>query len=147
MSESKEQEAPGRVLALDIGTKTIGAAVSDELRLTVRTLRPIPRRSWKRLLEEISRLIAELDARALVIGLPLRVDGSEGTASGEARRMAEKFRLSLSVPVHLQDERLTTFAATETLIASGANAGEIAARVDSGAAAIILQDFLNTTQV
>jgi putative holliday junction resolvase len=138
-SESKSQ---GRLLSLDIGTKRIGVAVSDELRITVRPLPPIQRTSWKHLLLEVRRMVAEFDARAIVIGLPLRLDGTEGDAAHEARRTAEKFQLSLAIPVYLQDERLSTVAAHEALKKSGKSAQEIADLIDSEAAVLILREFM-----
>ena len=78
----------------------------------------------------------------LVIGLPLSLDGSDGEAAQEARRLAENFRRSLNVPVYLQDERLTTFAAGEQLKSEGVPPGEIENRVDSESAALILRDFI-----
>ena len=134
-------------MALDIGAKRIGVAVCDELRIAVRPLAPIQRGSWKRLLQEVGRLMRELEARALVIGLPLRLDGSEGDAAAGVRRLAEKFGRSLSIPVYLQDERLTTFSARDNLQAAGRTVKEIAERIDSEAAAIILRDFINNAQL
>src|SRR5215468_3810321 len=101
----------GRLLALDLGTKRVGVAVSDELRLTVRPLTILDRRSWKSLLREVTNQIESLDVAGLVVGLPLNMDGSEGPAAVEARRLVDNFRRSLSVPVYLQDERLTSEAA------------------------------------
>jgi len=134
-------------MALDIGAKRIGVAVCDELRIAVRPLAPIQRRSWKRLLQEVGRLMDELEARTLVIGLPLRLDGSEGDAAADVRQLAEKFGQSLSIPVYLQDERLTTFSARDNLQAEGRNVKEITERIDSEAAAIILRDFINNAQL
>src|SRR5215470_3959440 len=71
----------GRLLALDLGTKRVGVAVSDELRLTVRPLTILDRRSWKNLLREVTKQIESLDVAGLVVGLPLNMDGSEGPAA------------------------------------------------------------------
>src|SRR5687767_13993516 len=101
----------GRVIALDPGTKRISVAVCDELRITTRPLDAIPRSSWTRLLSKVKELVREFDAKALVIGLPLATDGSESEMSSMARDWASKFTLSLDIPVHLQDERVTTYEA------------------------------------
>ena len=90
-------KVPGRILALDLGTRRVGVAVCDELRLTVRALPLIPRTSWKRLLVAVSELCEEFDAKMLVIGLPLRLDGTEGDAAAESRRLARNFGLSLGI--------------------------------------------------
>ena len=132
----------GRLLALDLGTKRVGAAVCDELRLTTRPLPPLARTNWKKLLVEVAALVEEFAAVGLVLGLPLNLDGTAGAAAEEARRLARNFELSLKIPVYLQDERLTSRDAEETL---GINARSNAARrsqIDSLAAAIILRDFL-----
>ena len=134
---------PGRILALDLGTKRVGVAVCDELRLTVRALPALPRTSWKRLLSAVSELCEEFDAGMLVIGLPLRLDGTEGDAAADARRLARNFGLSLKIPVHLQDERLTSVEAESALREAGYKGSEIKDRVDGEAAAIILRDFLS----
>ena len=104
----------------------------------------IERRSWKDFLRRVLSLIETYDAKALVIGLPLKLDGEEGQASKEARTIADKFRLSLSVPVYLQDERLTTFAAESAMKSDGRSEPEIERQVDSEAAAIILRDFITS---
>lgn len=94
------------------------------------------------MLRRVAAVIESYDARALVIGLPLSLDGAERSAGKEARAIAEKFQRSLSVPVYLQDERLTTFAATAQLKASGRSVREIQQEVDSEAATLILGEFI-----
>lgn len=132
----------GRILALDIGTKKIGVAVCDELQLTVRPLENITRKSWKELLKKIVSLIEEFDAAALVLGLPYNYDKSESEMSFEARRLARNFSLSLSIPVFLQDERLTSKSAQQFLYDEGFDEPEIRKQIDGVAATIILSDFL-----
>jgi putative Holliday junction resolvase len=142
-TEAQAPVASGRLLALDLGTRRVGVAVSDELRLSVRPLPFLERTNWKKLLRAIAQLCESFDVKMVVVGLPLRLDGSEGDAATEARRIARNLSLSLKVPVHLQDERLTSRAAEETLRSEGLSASEIKGRVDSEAAAIILRDFLS----
>jgi putative Holliday junction resolvase len=137
------QKLAGRLLALDLGHKRVGMAVSDELCITVRPLPPLPRTNWKQLLRTVSDALHDFDARALVIGLPLRMDGTEGEAAQEVLRLARNFELSLDVPIYLQDERLTSVEAEEVLRAAGhAQDSSRRARVDSEAAAVILRDFI-----
>ena len=133
---------PGRLIAIDLGAKRIGVAVSDELQMTVTPLERVERRSWKDLLRRVAALIDDYDARALVIGLPLSLDGTESDAAQEAKRIAENFRRSLHVPIYLQDERLTTVAAESELKSRGVRASEGEKQIDSEAAAIILRDFI-----
>ena len=132
----------GRLLALDLGTKRIGVAVSDELQFTVRAHCVIERASWKKVLKQIVSLLEEFDAVALVLGLPYNTDGTESDMSREARRLARNFSLSLSVPVLLQDERLTSYDAKGYLWKTGLSEKEAREKVDSHAAAIILSDFI-----
>ena len=135
--------AEGRIVSLDPGTKRVGVAVCDELRFTTRPLPYITRTSWKKLLLEVKNILAELDAKALVIGLPLRSDGGESEMSEEARSMARRFALSLDIPVYLQDERVTSYEAKSRLWQRGLDVKESRSQVDSEAAAIILSDFLD----
>lgn len=140
---NNEGDVPGgRLLSLDLGQKRVGMAVSDELQITVRPLAPLSRTNWKQLLRAVTCALDSFDARALVLGLPLGLDGSEGLAAREARRIARNFQLSLRVPVYLQDEKLTTQAAEESLRAEGFDRFSLLERLDSEAAAIILRDFI-----
>ena len=142
-SDNSNKRSPsGRLLALDLGLKRVGVAVSDELRIAVRPLPYLRRTSWKQLLGAVAELLQSFDAQALVIGLPLNMDGTEGHAAVEARRLARNFELSLKVPVHLQDERLTSREAEAALRAAGRPVEELRQFVDSESAAIILRDFI-----
>jgi putative holliday junction resolvase len=134
----------GPVLALDLGQKLVGAAISDERLVTTKRLPPLKRSNWKRLLQDIRCLIEGFDARTIVLGLPLRLDGTEGDAAREARRVASNLARSVAQPVYLQDERLTSFEATENLRSEKVD--DIAALIDGEAAAIILRDFLDPKQ-
>jgi putative Holliday junction resolvase len=136
----------GPILALDLGEKLVGVAISDELLVTTKRLPPLKRSSWKRLLLEIRELIARFDAQTIVVGLPLRLDGTEGDAAQNVRRLAVNLAKSVSQPVYLQDERLTSFAATENLKAEGLRPDDIPAHVDGEAAATILRDFIVSDQ-
>jgi putative Holliday junction resolvase len=134
----------GRVLAIDIGSKRVGLAISDESRLSVRALPALPRTPWKRLLASLTQLCEKFDVQSIVLGLPLRLDGSEGDAALEARRIARNLELSLKLPLFLQDERFTSKTAEASLKASGLDVKEISDKVDSEAASIILSDYLAT---
>ena len=135
-------DSPGRLLAIDLGAKRVGVAVCDELRISVRPLPVIERRSWKDFLRRIVALTEKYDVRGLVIGLPLRLDGVEGAAAQDARALAAKFQRSLDIPVYLQDERLTSFEATSDLRSAARSEHEINVAIDSESAALILRDFI-----
>ena len=134
------------ILALDLGEKLVGAAISDDRLVTTKRLPPLKRSNWKKLLQDVLTLIERFDARLLVIGLPLALDGSRGDAAQNVQRVARNFALSTKLPVYLQDERLTSFEATANLRADGTRPEEIPELVDAEAAAIILRDFLRTDQ-
>jgi len=136
------REVAGRLLALDLGEKRVGVAVSDELWITVRPLSPLCRTNWKELLSSVADLIRRFDAQGIVIGLPLNLNGDEGRAAEDARQSACNFELSLKIPVYLQDERLTSREAEESLRAAGCSDNEVREQVDSQAAVIILRDFI-----
>ena len=133
-------------MALDLGRKRVGVAISDALRISVRRLEPLKRSSWKRLLSEVSTLTQRFDAQTLVIGLPLRLDGTLGVAANETERLARNFARSLEMPVFLQDERLTSVEARANLQNEGFSPQEISDLLDSESAAIILRDFLTGGQ-
>ncbi len=132
----------GRIIALDLGTKKIGVAVSDELQITARPLSVIKRTAWKKVLKQIKDYIENFDAVALVLGLPVKFEGGESEMSFEARRLAKNFSLSLNIPVYLQDERVSTYEARGNLWKSGASEKKIRETLDAEAAAIILRDFI-----
>lgn len=134
------------VLALDLGYKRVGVAVSDSLAISITRLAALSRTNWKQLLIDVGHLVQRLDAKTVVIGLPLRLDGSSGDAADAARSTGEKFARSLDVPVYLQDERLSSVAAETSLFERGFSREELPKLVDSEAAAIILRDFLQTDQ-
>ena len=136
----------GPILALDLGEKFVGVAISDERLVTAKRLDPIKRSNWKKLLQDVQHLLERFDAQTIVVGLPLRLDGTEGDAAENVRRLALNLAKSISQPVYLQDERLTSRAAMENLKAEGVRPDEIPALIDGEAAAMILRDFLDSNQ-
>ncbi len=132
----------GPVLALDLGQKRVGVAASDSLLISITKLAPLTRSNWKQLLRDVGELVRRLDARTLVVGWPLKLDGARGSAALEAEAAAGKFARSLTIPVYLQDERLSSVEAEEQLRAAGKTTSEMRDLVDCQAAAIILRDFI-----
>lgn len=137
--------AAGRIVALDIGTKFIGVAVSDDRQTIATPVRTIERKNWKKTLAVVKAILGEFDAAALCIGLPYNFDGTESPMSTEARRAARNFSLSLEIPVLLQDERVSSYEARRRLWERGIELKDTKRLVDSEAAAIILSDFLART--
>ena len=146
--ETTNQKNPIRapVVALDMGEKRVGIAVSDALSISITRLAALPRTNWKQMLRDVDDLVRRFDAQTVVIGLPLRLNGSAGDSALEARHVAQKFAQSLAVPVYLQDERLSSAEAEQNLRQEGHRRDKIAGLVDSEAAAVILRDFLEGSQ-
>ena len=146
--ETANQKNPIRapVVALDLGEKRVGIAVSDALSISITRLAALARTNWKQMLRDVDDLVRRFDAQTVVIGLPLRLNGSAGDSAMEARRVAQKFAQSLAVPVYLQDERLSSAEAEQNLRQDGHSRDQIAGLVDSEAAAVILRDFLEGSQ-
>lgn len=132
-----------RVLAIDLGTKRIGTAVSDALGMTVRPVETIARSADERDIARLKFLVEELEAEAVVVGLPLRMDGTVGDAAAAAMRFVEKLRARLEVAVFMQDERLTSYEAEQMMIERGFARSKRRERSDEFAAMIILQDYLS----
>jgi putative Holliday junction resolvase len=145
MTKNRTQsDTRGPVLALDLGQKLVGIAVSDEMLITIKRLEPLKRSNWKKLLKDVIALIQRFDAQTLVIGLPLRLDGTSGAAAETTQQLGANFARSLKLPVYLQDERLTSVEAREVLLSNGHKPAEIPGLIDGEAAALILRDFLNS---
>jgi putative Holliday junction resolvase len=135
-----------RVLAIDFGTKSIGTAVSDWLGITVRPVETIRRSGIKSDIARLKSLVESLEAEAVVVGLPLRMDGTMGDAAHAVLEFAARLRAELDVPVHTQDERLTSYESDQMMIERGMDRGQRRARSDEVAATIILRDYLSTIE-
>jgi putative Holliday junction resolvase len=135
---------PGaRLLALDVGTKTIGTALSDTRRLIATPLETIRRRRFR---EDMARLFALVDAHnvgGLVIGLPLTLAGGTGPRTQSVRQFARNLLAQRDLPIVLWDERLSTAAVTREMIAADLSRRRRAEIVDRVAAAYILQGCLD----
>ena len=96
----------GRVLGLDVGTRRIGLAVSDPLGITAQGLETLQRRNKRHDFEQLRRVIREYEVHEIVVGLPLRMSGVEGTQAEKMNEFAEDLRKQFGLPVHLWEERL-----------------------------------------
>lgn len=131
-----------RLIGLDLGTKTIGVAVSDvELRVAT-PLTTIRRTKFKADAAELLRIAENEKAFAIVIGLPLNMDGSEGPRAQAARAFGRNLSPLLDVPIVYWDERLSTVAAERAMIEADLSRKKRAERIDAAAAAIILEGAL-----
>ncbi len=133
---------PRRIMALDVGSRRIGVAVSDPLGITAQGLETIQRQNKRRDLESLRRLLAEYQIKEVVVGLPLRLSGAEGTQSGKMRLFADDLRRLLGVTVHLWDERWTSTEANRLLRETDLSIEKRAKAVDRMAATLILQSWL-----
>jgi putative Holliday junction resolvase len=135
-------------MGLDVGTKTIGLALSDTRRIIATPLETILRRRWR---EDMAALFALIDRHAvggLVIGLPLTLAGGDGPRTQSVRQLARNLLVQRDLPMAFWDERLSTAAVTREMIAHDMSRKRRAEIVDRVAAAYILQgclDFLNRT--
>ena len=134
-----------RVLAVDFGSKRIGTAISDGLGISVRPVETIKRSSIERDISRLKFLVEDLEAEAVVVGLPLRMDGTAGDAAQSAMRFVERLKSKLDIAVFTQDERLTSYEAEQMMIERGLGREQRRARSDEFAAMIILQDYLSKT--
>ena len=135
-----------RVLAVDYGTKRIGLALSDELGIVAQPLPFVPAENRKRAVLDIVRICNERMVDAIVVGLPLRTDGQEGTASKAARSLGRRIEAAAGLPLEFFDERLTTRVATRVLLEADVSRRKRRQAVDSLAAAVLLQDYLERRQ-
>jgi len=131
-----------RILAIDHGTRKIGLAVSDELGIIAQGLPTHQRINKRRDFDHLRRLIREYGIGEIVVGLPLRMSGAEGTQAETVQAFAEELRARFKLPVHLFDERLTSVEANRVLRETEMSIRRRAEVVDKLAAVLILQSFL-----
>lgn len=136
----------GPVLALDLGEARIGVAVSDPERRVAVPAGTIRVAGPPRDLRAVAALVEEHGATEVVVGLPLSLSGERGAAAKRAAEYADGLRAVLRVPVHLQDERLSTAEAERGLREAGARGRDRRRTVDQAAATVILQAFLDRTR-
>ena len=132
-----------RILALDYGEKRIGVAVCDELGLTTRGIATVARKYWKRDIERIAALVDEYAVEKIVVGYPVRLDGTEGIQCEKVNGFIDALGAGVSVPVVRWDETLSTKEAEGLLRETDLNHKKRRAVVDRMAAAIILRDYLD----
>ena len=132
----------GRLMALDVGTKTIGVAVSDTTRMVASGVETVHRTKFTADAEALARLAATHQAVGIVIGLPVNLDGSNGPRVQSTRSFASNLAPKLGLPVLLWDERLSTVAAERALLEADTSRERRKEVIDKVAAVIILQGLL-----
>ena len=133
-----------RILALDLGKKRIGMALSDELGVTAQGLETLERSNIREDLARISQLAADKNVSLILMGNPLHMSGREGRQAEYARDFGERLRAASGIPVEFWDERLTTVAAQRVLRESGISIEKRAKAVDRLAAVILLESYLDS---
>jgi putative Holliday junction resolvase len=133
-----------RILGLDVGSKTIGLAVSDPLGITAQGLQTIRRQNNRLDFGQLEGLIREYEVAEIVVGYPLRMSGVEGTQAEKMQVFAEELRRRFKLPVHLWDERLTSAQANRLLRDSEISIRRRGEVVDQMAAVLILQNWMDT---
>ena len=132
-------------MALDVGGRRIGVAVSDETRLIATPLRYVLRGHRDR--TEIRSLVDRWDVERLVVGMPTGLSGREGPQAADVRAYAEPLAAALNLPLEYWDERLTTTIAEQTLISTGTRRAKRREQIDGVAAAVMLQSYLDATRI
>lgn len=132
-----------RLLALDVGDVRIGVALSDETRTLASGLPTLHSRGPRRDAQQVAALVREHGVGELVVGLPLRLDGTRGPRAEKVMAFVERLRRTLKVPVATRDERLTSVEAGERLRSAGRKGAARKERLDQAAACLILQELLD----
>ena len=133
-----------RILALDHGSRRIGVAASDELKMIAQPLEFIPAEPFADFLSRLKELLREKEVELVVVGMPRNMDGSYGPAALKVQDFIAVLKSALTVPVQAWDERLTSVQANRALVQAGVRRDKRKQKVDKMAAAILLQSFLDS---
>jgi putative holliday junction resolvase len=132
-----------RVMGLDLGSNTIGVAVSDELGITAQGIKTIRRRSKEEDFRAISELIAQFEIEKVVVGLPKNMDGTFGKQAEKVFHWTKLFREKFHLPIVVWDERLSTVGASRILLEADLSREKRKKVIDKLAAVLILQGYLD----
>ena len=132
----------GRVLGIDYGDSRVGLAMSDPLKIIASPFKTIRNEGNEKCLQVFQSLIKEKDVEAIVVGLPIGLKGQETVQTKKVREFANLL-YALKLPIHLEDERLSSVSAEKSMIQQNIKTGHNKGLIDQRAAAIILQQFLD----
>lgn len=135
-----------RILALDHGTKRIGVAVSDEMKMLAQPLEFILAEPFAGFLARLKEILRDKEVDQIIVGMPRNMDGSYGEASLKVDAFVSALRNAVTVPIRTLDERLTSVQANRMLIQGGVRRDKRKLKVDKTAAAILLQSYLDSLQ-
>ncbi|MHB8520138.1 MAG: Holliday junction resolvase RuvX [Limisphaerales bacterium] len=133
-----------RVLAIDHGTKRMGIAISDELRIIAQPLEVIPAEPFSKFLERLKEILRGKQVEQILVGLPRNMDGSYGPAALKVQEFVAVLKDAVTTPIKTWDERLTSSQANRFLIQANVRRDQRKEKVDKTAAAILLQSYLDS---
>ncbi len=136
-----------RILGMDVGTKTVGLAVSDELGWTAQPVTTLKRQNDPQTLNDLAVIVEDYSVQEFVVGIPLHMNGQEGTSVEMARGFAKQVQERFGLPVHEWDERLSTVTAEQVLRQGKVKGKKRKEVVDKLAASVILQGYLDHRQI
>ncbi|WP_295996913.1 Holliday junction resolvase RuvX [uncultured Veillonella sp.] len=135
-----------RIMALDVGSRTIGIACSDALLMTAQGIETIRRTSLENDFSRLRELISEYEVHELVVGMPKNMNGTKGDRAEKTEEFVEKMKTVIDLPVTFWDERLSTVMAERQLIAADVSRKKRKGIIDKMAAVVILQGYLDRLQ-
>ena len=135
-----------RIMALDVGSRTIGIACSDALLMTAQGIETIRRTSLENDFNRLPELISEYEVHELVVGMPKNMNGTKGDRAEKTEEFVEKMKAVIDLPVTFWDERLSTVMAERQLIAADVSRKKRKGVIDKMAAVVILQGYLDKLQ-
>ena len=133
-----------RILAIDHGTRRMGIALSDELKLIAQPLIYLPAEPFAAFLERLKELLRDKEVELILVGLPRNMDGSYGPAALKVQDFVAALRSAITVPIRTWDERLTSVMANRALLQAGVTRQKRREKVDQTAAALLLQSYLDS---
>ncbi|MBA4118343.1 MAG: Holliday junction resolvase RuvX [Candidatus Puniceispirillum sp.] len=141
------RQKSSRLVGLDVGTKTLGVAISDARWQLSTPLKTLARGSFGVLVSELSNLLSAYEVAAFVVGVPVNMDGSFGARAQASLSFGQNLGKALMLPVFYQDERLSTAAATQVMLDAGVPSRRHKEKIDAVAASVIMQTFLDRLRV
>lgn len=135
-----------RIMALDVGSRTIGVACSDALHMTAQGVETIRRTSWAKDFERLLQLINDYEVEEIVVGMPRNMNGTKGERAEKTEEFVERLKEVTTLPITYWDERLSTVMAERSLIAADVSRRKRKAVIDKMAAVVILQGYLDRRQ-
>jgi putative pre-16S rRNA nuclease len=147
LTSSNPKTEYGRILALDWGTVRIGAALSDAGRSLASPHETFSAKPKQLLFQQIKKTVSDYEVMRIVVGLPINMDGTEGESAKKARNFATEIKEMIGLDVICIDERLSSFEAEQTLRALGRKPSRDKGRVDRVAAALFLQEYLDSLKL